>query len=367
MTPEPVSAYQKEYSDWENLKKSFRFMRSTDGGEFQFDQQGWDYFSAIRTKVKASDSYQRNLPVYYPGAGSDITGPLAKTDASRFVFVDYLYVNSWEGEHDPIGYLIREDLPEIGAEITSDATEGELGNGGKRIVKFNWAGKEREIVFYAEDATKFAPPELKDGILMTVIQAPTPASRDNDSMNIPGWLMDNGYRASIYENLALGGFINWQPTDYLDSTLLGFERVFDGQEGSEDEYPIYQKISTEPNLEQLAQIDYDLMMSISSRDGTASYNVSEESLKGVGSALEELRKKYQLLNEEQKGMVAAHLESYLYISPEDVSEEYLAQLVALGSRNGITDHNKAREYMQKCKEIVGEVFPELKPEDKPES
>src|SRR3989344_6937246 len=159
----------------EGLKSSLRFNgRSTPDG-WEFNQPLWDNVSEIRRQFENSEVVKNDLPVYYPGSGSDVVFPIAMTNATQFVFVDYLYAAPEEMNSEP---WIGKEIEEIGGKIVLQTQEGVMGQGGKKSIVFNFGGKERTIVLYAEDVTTFEPEELKDGASMVIIKAPTGTARE---------------------------------------------------------------------------------------------------------------------------------------------------------------------------------------------
>lgn len=339
-----------EHSDWEKLKSSSRFKTFNKvTGELHSDRASWDRYTALRGLVRQSNPYKGNLPVYYPGSGSDIAYPLVVTDASRFVFVDYLYVNNWEsGGMDALHFLLNEELPEIGAEITSDRLIGYLGQGGKRVVNFNWSGRERELTLYAEDATRFTPNELRKGIMSAIIKAPTPVER-GEGDTTPGAIYSQQFKAKMYKSVVTGGFINWRPVNLLNPELVGFKSV-DLEAG----YPTHQKIKDVPKRKGIVELDESLMMSISLRDGTVAYSIGRDSLKRFEKDINHMRKLYLLLDAERQEAILPILQGYL--SPTEVTVDYLEQLSYLGRGNGIDTQDKALDYLRATIGIFTQTF-----------
>lgn len=345
------------HPDWAKLKESFRFqVYDPQIRRARFDQQRWDSNAILRRIVERSDPLKRDLPVYYPGSGSDIAYPLVTTNASRFVFVDYLYIDNWGTPGmDAMEGLITQELPEIGALIRSDRLVGVLGQRGKRVVKFDWAGKERELTLYAEDATKFTPKEIRNGILSAIVKAPTQAPRSAEG-KVPGPLYVPEFRIRMYQQVAVEGFINWRPVNYLQPEMAGFEAT-----NPDERYTSYQKIRELPGIKSIIRIDNLLMMSISLRDGTLTGDISGEFLNHqFRRDMRQLRRLYLLLDSEGQAAILPSLQEYL--APTEVSVDYLDTLARLGEDQGIDTQDKALDYIRGSIGIFLDNFPELQVE-----
>jgi hypothetical protein len=344
--------------NWEDLKKSGRML----------DAELWKNVTQIREIVSNSEVIKKGLPVYYPGAGTDISFALGFTDADNFVFVDFLYVNADGTVNEK--HLPDNEIIEIGGKIKSVETEGILGQGGKRIVKFNWGGKERTLTEYAEDATKCTPQELKNGASFVVIKAPTPAGRIG-SKEPPGNIMSEQNLARIYRNLSVGGFIHWGPTQSLKPETLGFEELLD-KPLSDDRlqpykygYPLYQKIKDEPHMLQLLNFDKELATALYIKDGVYTLEINEHTLGYFEDQLKEIKELYIKLPIEKQQEILPTLTTLLI--PEEISDEQREQLLEYGKECGLADPQKMQQYFDQAKAVVFKVFPELKTEKTIES
>lgn len=296
----------------------------------------------------ASEVSKRGLPVYYPGAGWDITFPLAMTDAREFVFVDFLYYT--ENEIEPMDKGLAAEIRDLGGEITSDAYLGVMGEGGKRVLKFNLDGIERKITLYAEDATKFQPDELKEGASFVVIKAPTPESRTHDIKEVPGDLKKPENTAKVYSALAVGGFFTWNPNLALPISVFGFKEIMESHEG----FPLYQKVKEEPEIEGLLLFDRALEISQSKRYGSWICRIDEQTIDSYRASLKELRDLFDKLTPAKQKEILSEL--YYFFDPDEEYEEViLDQLV----RFGVGDKDDALEFVETTFQMALRHFPEL--------
>lgn len=255
--------FSQSHPDWETLRRSYRFEGMGEEEKREEREIKWQNVSQIRDIVSRSEVMKRGLPVYYPGAAFDVAYPLAFTDSINFIFMDYVYI-------DEKGELRQDELPDneierIGGIVTSVEHEGILGQGGKRIVHFDWGGKERKIIMYAEDATSFTPEEIKNGIAFIVIKAPTAFARSRGGAH-PGNIAREENIARLYKSLSIDGFIHWDPSLYflshkpaVSAVDLGFKRLIEDSFAKERTgdpwldrqkpygYDLYQKVK-QPNL-----------------------------------------------------------------------------------------------------------------------
>ena len=104
----------------------------------------------------------RDITVYYPGAGFDVLGPLAATDASRYVFVDLS--RQFMGDTNGLDNFtaIEKQLRGVGAvDLNMD-----LSDASRAVFTFGLPAtdgriKNREIIYYVnKDAASFVPPEV---------------------------------------------------------------------------------------------------------------------------------------------------------------------------------------------------------------
>jgi len=295
---------------------------------------------------------KKGLPIYYPGSRFDIAYPLAFTDADKFVFVDYVYINQDGSLNED--HLPDKTISEIGGKIISVETEGSLGKGGKRIVKFEWGGKERTLVEYAEDATKFTPQELKNGASFIIIKAPTGTKEFGD-------IMQPENIEKMCSHLAVGGFINWAPTLFLSPEILGFKEIITPPDDKlhPSGFPLYQKIREESKILDLLKFEQKLATAIDIRNG--SLLINEKTLDNFKDQLTKVKEMFKGLPPDKQEAIQPVLQKLLL--PENISDELHRILV----QNGLGDQQKAEEYLRQSKNIVFEIFPELKiPQSTPE-
>lgn len=345
-----VATPETQHPDWEKLRNYFRF-----------DKEGmWKNAADIRAAFKASDVSKRSLPVYYPGAGFDISYPLAFTDASTFVFTDYVYIN--EDGTLRMNHLPDQEIEDIGGKITSRTTEGTLGQGGKLIVTFEWGGKERKVIMYAEDATKFVPPELSNGSAFTILKAPTPFGRGTE--DLPGYLFEPDALTTVLKQVAKGGFYHLHPTKELPSDILGFKRIIEEPPSSpkarsmyKSGFPLYQKTADDPDVRELIQLDYNLILTDAARDGLEVLSITDQTLPRFEARLKEIRETYNnATSDKQKAMLPILRRLFIDFQLTDERKKNLRQY---GRGFGLTDEQKMHEYLEQSKQIALQVFPEL--------
>lgn len=214
MSSEDAESLPISTPNWEAIREFHTFRNPDDTPETETARENWwRNVCKIREIVSSSDVVRNGLPMYYPGSGGDILKPLALTDCEKYIFVDYCYING-EGSLAPRKELPDPRIERIGGQIIDIQTEGVLGQGGKRIVTFNWGDKKRQIVMYAEDATMFTPPEIANGFAFTMVDAPTAFTRGNRD-DKPNFLGSPEYAEKIYQQLAKGGFILWVLEDFI--------------------------------------------------------------------------------------------------------------------------------------------------------
>ncbi len=351
-TEELESQIAFAHPDWEKLKKS----RGT--------EEIWDNLSQIRQIAANSEVIKRGLPIYYPGAFFDITYPLAFTNGANFVFVDYAGYVDKNGK--PTTESVENEIKDIGGNIKSTTDTGVLGKGGKRVIKFDWAGKERTVTLYAEDATKFHPEELKDGTAFVVIKAPTPFARDGDAIeNIPGEIFSPEALSTIWGNLAVGGFIHRPPAKILPPEAVGFNQLITVPPAEGEltgvprprPYPLYQKVENRPEIPQLMKLDRELDLAIYEKQGDMAGSIYADTVKGFTDRLRRVKVWYDQLTPEEKTEVGKTLKTVLL--PETLTPELREKFIANGKVYGLGDPAKLEQYFNQTKEAAHSVFPEL--------
>lgn len=349
--PNP-SQSPSESQDWQNLRDRClrRYLYYEEIQEVtDYAHQEWEKISQIREIFRNSEVVKKGLPVYYPGALGDIMIPLALTDADNFVFVDFDYV-------DKNGNLNNDALPErfigeIGGEIISITTEGQFGKGGKRTIKFNWGGRPRTITCYAEDATKFTPKELEGGASFILLIAPHGEPDPDSSLISPDNL------AKFYPITASGGFINWKPTRVLDPKVAGFRQIVK-REGEKDVFGLFQKEKIVPNLTQVLSFDLNLWQCLSIPNGVYTGTIDENTLNIFRDELAKIKTVYPNLPSEIQANVLTLLRDYYDF--EKMSDEEKARYSRLGKSQNLDNPERLKEYLEKVKRIINEVFPEVR-------
>jgi len=263
-------------------------------------------------------------------------------------------------------YLPDVEIEKIGGKIESVSTEGVLGKGGKRTVKFEWGGKNRTVIEYAEDASKFTPDEIKSGASFVVIKAPTPFNRGKEEF--PEWILGKEGKINILNNLATGGFIHIQPTMILPPETLGFTTLIqykppEPQENRlvdqyENGYPLYQRSVKEPQFSQLLNLDQNLFEAILTRDGAYVLEINEKTLQYYEDYLKNVRKLFESIHPNKRKELVPILKSLL--NPEVASDESVKRILRYGKKFGIDSQQKVDEYFLQTKAEVLKLFPELK-------
>ncbi|GEM_PF-4382665 len=344
-----------EHPDWEKLSGSSRIK----------DEETQKNVKKIREVFTKSEVAEKGLPVYYPGAAADIVFALAFTDATDFVFDDFRYIKR-DGTLD-IGTCPDTELTAIGGNITSSTTEGILGQGGKRIITFEWGGKTRKITMYAEDASLFFPDEIKNGSSMVIIKAPSAAARGETPEEVynaepPGTLLSPEIKAKILQTIAVGGFYNLYPTRELPAELVGFKKIIDVID-EEKEYPLYQKITDEQNTEPYLQLDSQLYDPIFTRNGVNGRTINNQTFEEFKTYVDNTRKQVETLPPEMKEKVMPALRALL--ASETIPPKDKERLLRFGESYGLTNEQKIKEYWKQMISIAESVFPELKPAQSP--
>lgn len=96
-------------------------------------------------------------PFVYVGSGCHEEYPLL-LDGRTCVLIDPIYA----GKGTEVIKAFRKRLTNAGIDC-KEQQEGILDKGGKHIFEFEFEGRPRKYLIYAEDATKFTPTELKEG------------------------------------------------------------------------------------------------------------------------------------------------------------------------------------------------------------
>lgn len=356
----PALLFENEQlqTDWKHLEQeSF----------LSLDPELWKNTEQIRSHVANSEVIQKGLPVYYPGAGSDITFPLAFTDATNFVFTDFIYVKA-DGSRDN-NWDLERSISNIGGVITSIKQEGTLGQGGKEIITFDWGGKQRTITLYAEDATKFIPEELTEGSSFMFYKAPTNTARVGaDFEDVPGALYTPESRGILLTTVVKGGFVPMHPTTVVPPPILGFREILkeppvNPSQSRERRFPLYQKITEEPQLKELVQFDYDLSIALTIRNGDYTRELSADTLKNYETQLEKLKTEYEgLAPTKQQALIPIlqkHLTSMLTADNQFVQEPESAVIEQKLAQYGLRTAQERIDYMKEAQAITKRIFPYL--------
>lgn len=352
--PEPVTETQQtaeaENNETEAGNRDWETLHDTFGHEVR-----WRNAEEIRTIFQSSPV--KDLPVYYPGSLADARYPLAFTDATKFVFTDYIYVGE-DGSPDENNFP-DQTIQDIGGEILSVDTEGVLGQGGKRIITFNWGGKQRTITMYAEDATQFIPEEIRENdTSFIVIKAPTPFGRTAEDQ-APAWITGAENFSNILAHLAEGGFIHRDPTHVLPAEIVGFRKRVEApitenaMQHTPDGYPLYEKVASPSQLLDLLQMDDDLWIAKLQRNGDYLGAIDEQTITGYISSLSPIRERYLQLPEQLRQELLPSLQREL--AAQTVSDEDRERIAA----NGIPT-TEQQPYLQTIRERVFDAFPELR-------
>ncbi len=329
--------------DWEALRTHFRFT----------NENMWQNAGQIREIFQKSSV--KDLPIYYLGSRNDISYPLAFTDATDFVFTDYDYVDT-EGNIN-LGACPDLEITDLGGTILSTETEGDLGKGGKRILKFSWGGKERTITMYAEDATKYMPKELHQGASFVIIKAPTPVGRAEEPA--PEWMTIPENYGPILSKVAVGGFIHQEPTKILPSEVIGFKKRLDAPDADDQHYrsngyPLYEKTRTEPYITPLLLLDHNVLVARSIRNGDYTLGIDDISIQGYKDHVLGIRTNYLAFSENLQQALLPVLRKEIAL--ETVSNEETTKLLKYLSKEELPT------YLATIRAQTFEVFPELKRE-----
>jgi len=193
-----------------------------------------------------------DLPVLYAGSSDDLEHAVILGD--RLIFVD---------SHLPETNLaeIRRKAETFG-KIIEEKRIGELGNGGKHILRFEFLGEEIELTYYAEDATellKNPPKEIKEGLSVYFVKVPLPKEPKVGSLKSPESL------AKALKLVALNGFYLERECPLcrvLKPEVLGFKLIASGYISALSVYNekgnLYRKVRDVENLEELLKLDLSL-------------------------------------------------------------------------------------------------------------
>ena len=159
----------------------------------------------------------RSLRVYYPGSGGDLLSPVLTTNSDRFVYVDVCKLTEGYG-HPDWTHLSRLEEEEriLGVELDIQ------NNGQTARINFSYkhrqdsTPRQRDIVYYANDALIFWPPELDDGYDVLITRGETPSFDSHDVQ-----------MRQLGKKLVVGGFyisdrkISW----HLLPEWMGFREI----------------------------------------------------------------------------------------------------------------------------------------------
>ncbi len=192
-----------------------------------------------------------NLPVLYAGSGGDVEHAIILGD--KLIFVD---------SHLPETTLteIRNNIDKIGGEILEEQRVGELGLGGRHIISFEFCNDLIELIYYAEDATKFIPHEVRRGCSVYFVKVPHPKEPKVGSLTSPESL------SRALKLIALGGFYLERECPLcrvLRPEDLGFIKVTSGYISAlsvnyNAKGNLYKKIRDVENIYDLLKLDLKL-------------------------------------------------------------------------------------------------------------
>ena len=182
-----------------------------------------------------------NHPVLYAGSGGDLEHAVVL--GNDLIFVD---------SHKPDITLneIRSKIEIVGGEILEEREIGVLGRGGKRILTFRFCGDTVRLTYYAEDATKFVPPEAKGGISVYFVKVPHPKEPNVGSLSSPESL------SKYLSLIEVGGFYLERECPLpRNAEEFGFVKVLSGYISAlsihDAEGNLYRKVRDVPNLYEL--------------------------------------------------------------------------------------------------------------------
>jgi hypothetical protein len=213
-----------------------------------------DFMFKIAREVEKANL---DLPVLYAGSGGDVEHAVIL--GNELIFID---------SHLPETTLseIRNNIHRMGGEIIEEKRIGELGRGGKHVIRFEFCG-EIELIYYAEDATKigldFLPVELKNGCSVYFVKVPLPKEAKVGSLTSPDSL------ARALKLIAVGGFYLERECPLcrvLKPEDLGFKKIASGYISAlsvhyDAKGNLYRKVKDVENLRELLELDWKLYAS----------------------------------------------------------------------------------------------------------
>ncbi|MBR9707166.1 MAG: hypothetical protein GOV15_01895, partial [Candidatus Diapherotrites archaeon] len=100
----------------------------------------------------------KDKPLYYPASGTDISSPLAM-GAEHIIL---------QTHPETTASKLKEYLQDLGSTEIKVKQKKD-----KHEITFNFAGQDRKITLYHQDANTYVPSELKNGVSAFFIKAPT--------------------------------------------------------------------------------------------------------------------------------------------------------------------------------------------------
>ncbi len=207
-----------------------------------------DFMLRIAEEIEKS---KLNLPVLYAGSGGDVEHAVIL--GNRLVFVD---------SHLPETTLteIRNNIDKIGGEIIEEKRLGKLGSGGKHVIFFEFCNDLIELIYYAEDATRFIPHEVRKGCSVYFVKVPLPKEPKVGSLTSPESL------SRALKLIALGGFYLERECPLcrvLRPEELGFIKIASGYISAlsvnyNAKGNLYKKIKDIENIYELLKLDLKL-------------------------------------------------------------------------------------------------------------
>lgn len=332
--------------DWEKLKAYYN--------HYEAERSDWKNALQIRKAFVNSEITKENPPVYYPGAAVDIERPLIFTDATHFIFVDPLYVNADSSLN--ADYLPDKWIEKIGGKIIgTPKIEGEFGMGGKRIIDFEWNGKNRQIVMYAADATKISPKELEKGTSFVILGGRPAAGSD------VGNLISSENYSRLYQTIKTGGFINRTMLKHLPPELIGLQTIIQSPPEGIDTYsngfPLVQKTTHESDYKEFFKIDDQIDEIINVRGGKITNRILPETYSDYENSLRNLKKLCDNITDKKRRLTMQSLKKSLL--PDAFSEREIRIIKRFGKEFGLVNDEKIQEYLTQLNATVLKVFPEL--------
>lgn len=302
----------------------------------------------LRSHLVDSEAMKNGLPVFYMNAGKDIKHPLAYTDATDFIFVDEHYAD--DSGNINSNFELKNSIEEIGGTNIITHDDGKLGNGGKRTVEFDFAGKRRRISQYGKDANApgFRAYENKAGLVM-----------GND-------IKTTEAAFQLLKNVASEGYTTYSPVSMLYPELVGFERKVTGVETYDPTktiLPLYHKIWSELSLNSLLRIDRQLLGAIIIRDGIGkNIEITNDTLTQFREQLIKLETEYNSLSPFNKEKLLNNLQRSLGLE-QGFTEYQRTYLPKSGKKMNLDDSEKALKYLEDAYKVALEIFPEIMHDD----